>query len=76
MPGKFEGEPPYTEYFWNLSLDGVGDEEEEAESGLIIITIEIEPSDIEKFPELISYKEIKLWEDYNGFVYHELTPLA
>ena len=63
-PGKFEGEPLYTPYFWFMALDGGGDEED---GNAILFTIEEEDRD--QFPELGTIKKIAVEEDENGFVY-------
>jgi hypothetical protein len=67
-PGKFEGEPGYVPYFWDIYLDGgFGDDDGEW------LTFEIQEDDIKIWPELIGYREIQICESDNGFVYHQLV---
>lgn len=74
MLGKFESEPRFVEYFWNLSLEGGCDREFHDEDnnwiGIFILT----PEDKDKFAELGNSDKLvlRLWEDDNGFVYHSL----
>jgi hypothetical protein len=81
-PGKFEGEPIYTPYFWEQTLDGATPEtdhlceeehEEECENYSYFYPLEILPSEKDIFPELKEYAVIEIWEDSNGFVYHNLV---
>ena len=74
-PGKFEGEPLYAPYFWDLVLEGTGEVysvtpfEECDESW----RVEIDDEDRREFPELLqTAKYIRLWVDDNGFVYTKL----
>jgi hypothetical protein len=64
-PGKFEGEPVYAPYFWEITLDGCCDETSE---GAFIVPIE--PEDRSMFPEIPKRKRsFHVFEDGNGFVY-------
>jgi hypothetical protein len=63
-PGKFEGEPLYTPYFWSLMLDGGGDEEDGDD-----VIFQITDEDRRLYPELGSITRLALREDENGFVY-------
>ena len=65
-PGKFEREPLYIPYYWDLFLDGCADFEDD------YIKFEITIEDVKKFPELEDdlNKFIYLWSDSNGFIYH------
>ncbi len=70
-PGKFEHEPPWTPYFYNLMLDGRADQDEHG-----IATFEIDrypypakDSPENWWPELLRYREVRIWEDANGFVH-------
>lgn len=62
-PGKFEEEPLYVPYFWNLLLNGMSDPDD---------SFEIEDSEHQAFPDLCGFTRICLCEDDNGFIYHEL----
>lgn len=62
-PGKFEGEPVYTPYFWDAFLNGIVDEDD-GETLVFNLTAE----DREEFPELEAFKQVLLWEDDQGFV--------
>ena len=66
-PGKFEGEPGYVLYFYELSLEGSGDYDESDN-----VVFDIESEDVELFPELDEYSMLILIESDNGFVSHEL----
>ena len=63
-PGRFEGEEAYVPYFYDLSLEGDG---EDTTDGSIMF--DILKADIEKFPELSGKKKIWLTIAENGFVY-------
>lgn len=67
-PGKFEGCNPWIPYFWNISIDCSAQKEDG------YFYFDIEPIDAVVFPELERYigKQVKLWEDENGFVYGEI----
>lgn len=62
-PGKFAGEPVWVPYFWELLLDGEGEEQEDG-----WIDFGIEPEDIEEFPELAGAEKIGIYEREDGFV--------
>lgn len=63
-PGKFEGNPSYVPYFWDMYLNGDG---EEVGGGVLRFVVEDE--DILIFPELgADTTEVFLVEDDNGFV--------
>jgi len=64
QPGKFEGEARYVPYFYDLMLEGTGEQLDDE-----VISIKITPEDIKIFPELQDYKEVLLTVDNNGFVY-------
>ena len=55
-PGKFEGEPIHTLYFYNCMLDGCGD------------SFLLEPEDHELFDIPTIYNWVTVFEDNNGFV--------
>jgi len=68
-PGKFEGEPLWAPYFWEIVLEEAGHEGNEAVTS---VDVSIDDRDREIFPELCWAKEISLWCDDNGFVYTKL----
>jgi len=78
-PGKFEGEPIYVPYFWNLGLDGCADDEEtqthyptdQPVFGFNLSDLNIEQS---VWPELKGQDRIELWESDLGFVFYDLLP--
>lgn len=74
-PGKFEGEPLYTPYFWELALDGIGGEEESDEGDVLITTFEVDGTDTAEFPELAGVKQVSVYEDDLGFVHIETVPV-
>jgi hypothetical protein len=61
-PGKFEGEPIYVPYFWEVYLEGFGEEMGD------YVLFDVEPSDIVEFPELKGKTMVKLTENDQGFV--------
>jgi hypothetical protein len=71
-PGKFEGEPIFAPYFWDLALEGFAD----ADSGTVF-TFRIARNGLDKKDPFI--KELKQWlgrrtvlkmyEDKQGFVH-------
>lgn len=65
-PGKFQGEPRWAPYFWEMAMDGCIDGEED---DLTVWFDVIEPDDTDEFPELRQFKVVKLREDANGFVH-------
>ncbi len=74
-PGKFEAEPIYAPYFWDLVLNGMSDEQEVIddmnkglEYGTLVDTFYIKLEDLEEFPELRNVHKIYVWEDSLGFV--------
>ena len=80
-PGKFEGQPPYPPYFWDISLDGFrgvdvyveddGDDDsiiDDAESVLDYIKLTVTAEDRQLFPELVEGAEVRLYQDDQGFV--------
>ena len=58
-PGKFESEPVFSPYFYEISMDGCREE------GII----GIESEDILEFPELDGYSRVECWESNDGFFY-------
>lgn len=67
-PGKFEGEPAYTPYFYDFFMDGEGEDvSKENDSTILRFTIEVE--DVEMFPELQEFTHVELIFSETGFVY-------
>jgi hypothetical protein len=66
--GKFEAEPVYAPYFYDVLLNGGGEAQDE--DG--VVRFEITPEDITMFPELSGYSFALLDEDSQGFVYVEV----
>lgn len=69
-PGKFEGEPAYVPYYWDLAMDGCADEVGE------VLVFHLDASDVAIWPELASVASIHLAADSNGFVSHTCVPPA
>lgn len=69
-PGKFEQEPVYVPYYWDLVLDGGPDEQVDDEDGTVHAIFEIDMTDVEMWPELGITRKLDLWEDSQGFVRH------
>jgi hypothetical protein len=63
-PGKFEGEPTFSVFFWDAGLsgfaDGIGDDGE--------FFFDVDDEDRAKFPGLEGIKRLAIWVDDNGFV--------
>jgi hypothetical protein len=83
-PGKFEGDPVWVPYFWDLALEGMGTEsslyhesESDDDTGPMVNTFMVQSGDVHLFPELAALSSdaiaISVWEDDNGFVRHEVT---
>ena len=70
-PGKFEAEPLYVPYFWNMAMNGCG-EDYTHEDGTHITVLEIDATDKENFIDLVGFSRIELWESSQGFVFHNL----
>ena len=66
-PGKFEGEPPWTPYFYDVYLM---DEGEYISDG--IHEIEILSEDPEIFPEILGHKKARVYFSEQGFISSEL----
>ncbi len=73
-PGKFEGEPRYTPYFWNLTLHSAQDDIEYIDNDVFDIFYVTE-DDRKLFPDLIGIDEVAISVDDNGFVYSLLDPV-
>jgi hypothetical protein len=70
-PGKFEGTPIYAPHFWELTLDGDGDETYDAMLCKYVTVIKVESWDREEYPELEDddAELIQVYEDDQGFVH-------
>jgi hypothetical protein len=62
-PGKFEGEPPWTPYFYDVYLNGGGNylDDETHE-------VWVEEDDIKMFPELKDVEKVLVFFSESGFV--------
>lgn len=67
-PGKFEGEPVYAPFFWDLGLQGFATEDDGD-----TFWFRIEPGDVDLWPELAGVQWLALTEDSQGFVYSSTT---
>lgn len=63
-PGKFEGEPVYSPYFYDQLLNGFADEDDGE-----LAVFKLVEEDFKEFPELISFKIVQLRQDNNGFIH-------
>lgn len=73
-PGQFEGAPLYVPAFWEYVLENGEDWTEETENDEIYV-FKLSREDREHFPVLADVAELRIWEDEQGFVHHELfTP--
>jgi len=69
-PGKFEGEPVYSPYFYDLAMNGQEDDIEwDGDTEISVFTVTEEDRAI--FPELSNIKTIRLWISDTGFCYTE-----
>lgn len=69
-PGKFEGEPIFAPYFWDLGLQGFSD----YDSGKMYrFRVKNGDPEFQEFPELKRWlgrkRSIVMFEDSQGFVY-------
>ena len=71
MPGKFEGEPVYAPYFYDMMLNGETDGDDISSDGDCISIFVITDEDRRSFPELEGIDELVLWEESGGFVHVE-----
>ena len=67
-PGKFEGEPIYSPYFYELMMDGMADETI-YEGDLMIEIFRVDEPDRAIFPELKDVYGVSMSNDENGFIY-------
>jgi len=69
--GKFEGEPSFVEYFWDLVLNG-GNEDRVLDEVLYTYVV-IDKEDRNLYSALPTNKYIVLWESEQGFVHHSFV---
>lgn len=70
-PGKFEGEPYYVPYYWDVANSGAADEE--LFDGEIPVSIfKLDSKDRHAFGFDKGEDELWLWEREDGFVLHRL----
>ena len=62
-PGKFEGEPEYAPYLWDLVLQGFADEDD----GSVAVFL-VSDEDRKRFPGLKGISKVTLRETADGFV--------
>jgi len=70
--GKFESEPLYSVYFWDLVMNGDGETVMQGDS--IFSVFDITEEDLKEFPELKNTKQIAMYETTQGFVCSWLDP--
>lgn len=63
-PGKFEGEPVYVPYYWNVYLEGFASSDDGK-----VLSFTVEPEERWMFPELKGRRVVKLRCDDSGFVW-------
>lgn len=74
-PGKFESEPAWAPYFWELACEGEGETVYSKDGEEVIYDwFRINSDDAEIFPEIEKYigKVIHIREDSQGFVYSKI----
>lgn len=62
-PGKFEGESDYLPMYWDAYLMGMCDDDDGE-----VLTFEVTADDKARFPTLGQTKQVRLYEDEQGFV--------
>jgi hypothetical protein len=65
-PGKFEGEPEYAPYFYDLMLNGASSETLYEDDRLVDVFV-VDADDRAQFPELADAYAVLVWEDDQGF---------
>src|SRR3954451_2062285 len=73
-PGKFEAENIWCPHFWDVAMDGGGEEITTPHCPFPVSRVPIEPEDVAQFPELEGFSNVELFEDDNGFVFCEARP--
>jgi len=66
-PGKFEAEPLYVPYFWDIAMVS-GEEETVYDDETPISFFIVSDDDRKEFPELDNIYGLALWETDTGFV--------
>ena len=66
-PGKFEGEPPWTPYFYDAYLNGDG-ELSGCEEWNWVSSFDITDEDRAIFPELETHSRFSFYETTEGFI--------
>lgn len=68
-PGKFEGEPIFVPHFWNLSLEGLADQDM---GSTAIFKLKSGDPELEEWPELKAFlgrrRVLRLTETESGFI--------
>ncbi len=71
-PGKFEGEPCWVPYYYELLLDGDGECHctcpEDSDSCDCPTVFSVDEQERALFPELTDVWQVTVWEDSQGFV--------
>ena len=69
-PGKFEGQPIFAPFYWNMGLDGCADSDD---GKVFAFKFKSDSADLETWPELKQWlgrsRTLKLYEDGCGFVH-------
>lgn len=74
-PGKYENGMLYVPYFWDMVINGFGEENGELSIDYKISRFIISDEDRKEFPELENAKTIDVWVDDYGFCYAELDAI-
>ena len=69
QPGKFENEPSYVPYFWEMLGQGFSNNDYTDENGYFVSTIDVSITERLVWPELKLVDYIELWESEEGDVY-------
>jgi hypothetical protein len=67
-PGRFQGEPRWLPYFYELMLDGSG-QVLDWPSGETTTLVDIYEGDVRLYPELVEYVVVAIEENSDGFVF-------
>lgn len=70
-PDKFEGEPVYAPYFYDLVMNGMSDESDDRDGDSVTDWFNLDDNDKALFPELAESYRVALWQDDSGFVHTE-----
>lgn len=72
-PGKFENEPSYVPYFYDLYLNGMDDSSYiDDDDGIYYSEFDVNNDDLKEFPELEGAEKVIIWESEQGFINHIL----